>query len=205
MVVSPLLPPLPHLPCICPRPHLAPLIRSPLHLPLLMGSPAVCPPPPQQCNPSSPPSSSILPDLPSILKCRIHTIQHVPKGARDLWALTLSNCLSCIISTPDDLSRWTSLFALAKCVLASPASGHRLRWREILKLVKTSLQRWLDGEAADLWAEAVVYGDSIAKRGKKSTSSSSSLNIRRARKATQEGLLLKPLLLKGLLSLAPRY
>ena len=54
--------------------------------------------------------------------------------------------------------------------------------------MKTRLQRWLDGEAAALWAEAVVHGDSLAKRGKKSTSSSSSLNIRRARKATQEGL-----------------
>ncbi len=35
----PLLPPLPHLPCTRPRPHLAPLIRFPLHLPLLMGLP----------------------------------------------------------------------------------------------------------------------------------------------------------------------
>ncbi len=118
--------------------------------------------------------------------------------------VTLSNCLSSIISTPGDLSRWTSLFALAKCVLASPASGHRLRWREILKLVKTRLQRWLDGEAAALWAEAVVHGDSLAKWGKKSTSSSSSLNIRRVRKVYTTKLL-KPLLLKGLLSLAPRY
>ncbi len=33
-----------------------------------------------------------------------------------------------------------------------------------------------------------MHWDSLAKRGKKSTSSSSSLNIRRARKATQEGL-----------------
>ncbi len=41
---------------------------------------------------------------------------------------------------------------LAKCVLASPASGHRLRWREILKLVKSRLKRWEDGDLLDLWS-----------------------------------------------------
>ena len=47
---------------------------------------------------------------------------------------------------------------LAKCVLASPAAGHRLRWREILKLVKSRLQRWSDGDLGALWVEALKGG-----------------------------------------------
>ena len=45
---------------------------------------------------------------------------------------------------------------LAKCVLASPSAGHRLRWREILGLVKARIQRWLDGDLAALWSGAVA-------------------------------------------------
>ena len=36
------------------------------------------------------------------------------------------------------------------CVLASPSAGHRLRWGEILGLVKTRIQRWLDGDLVAL-------------------------------------------------------
>ena len=75
-----------------------------------------------------------------------------------------------VVDSPDDLSKWSLLFMLAKCVLASPATGHRLRWREILKLVKFRLQRWSDGDVGNLWAEAVESGLSLSKRRESSLS-----------------------------------
>ena len=74
---------------------------------------------------------------------------------------------------------------LAKCVLASPSAGHCLRWREILSLVKNRIQRWIDGDWMALWSESVVGAQSLSKRS--STTSQLSINIRRAKKATQEG------------------
>ena len=56
------------------------------------------------------------------------------------------------------------LFMLAKGVLVSPSNGHRLCWREILKFVKTCIQRWLDGDLASLWSEAVAGSQSLSKR-----------------------------------------
>ena len=91
------------------------------------------------------------------------------------------------MSSPDDVDQWSRLFMLAKCVLASPAAGHKLRWREILRRVKSRLQRWSDGDLAGLWSEALEDGRSLARRSGKATSSSTSHNIRRARLAAQEG------------------
>ena len=132
--------------------------------------------------------SSSLPSLPSlsvILHSRIPTLQHVPKGARDHWAQSLSACLLSVVNSPSDLSQWCKLFMLAKCVLASPAAGHRLRWREILQLVKSRLRRWDDGESAALWSEALEDGLSLSRR-REHSSSASSINIRRAKLAVQD-------------------
>ena len=123
------------------------------------------PPPPTLPSSSLPSPLSIpLPSLSIILHANVPTLQHVPKKARDRWALILSDCLSAVVSSPDDLSQWSRLFMLPKCVLASPATGHRLRWREILKLVKSRLQRWSDGDLATFWAEALKGGRSLATR-----------------------------------------
>ena len=148
-----------------------PQIRQHLHLALL----------PQ---PLSPPS---LPSLSTVLQSHIPTLQHVPKGARDLWAKTFSSCLSAVASSIDDIDHWLRLFMLAKCVLASPAAGHRLRWREILQHVKERLRRWSDGEWLSLWSEALADGQSLASRRDKSTSAPPTHNIRRAKHAVQNG------------------
>ena len=75
----------------------------------------------------------------------------------------------------------------AKCVLASPSAGHRLRWHEILRLVKSRIQRWLDGDLAALWSEAVAEGRSLSRRARSSAiSSQRSQNIRRAKLAVQD-------------------
>ena len=67
---------------------------------------------------------------------------------------------------------------LAKCVLASPAAGHRLRWREILQRVKSRLQRWADGDLAALWSEAVDDGQSLSSLKERPASASSYNNIK---------------------------
>ena len=136
----------------------------------------------------SSPSSASLPDLSSILQSHIPTLQHVSKGVRDLWAHTLSVCLSSAVGSPDDLSLWSQLFMLAKCVLASPAAGHRLRWREITRCVRTRLQRWSEGDMVSLWSEAIENGRSLSKQKLKSAFASSAANIRRAKQAVQDGL-----------------
>ena len=77
---------------------------------------------------------------------------------------------------------------LAKCVLASPAAGHRLRWWEILNLVKSRIRRWQAGDLVALWLEAVAEGRSLSRRTQSSSSSSQrSCNIRRAKLAIQDG------------------
>ena len=107
--------------------------------------------------------------------------------SRDRWAKVLCVCLSSVVEDPSDLSRWSKVFMLAKCVLASPSAGHRLRWREILWLVKSRIQRWLDGDLSALWAEAVAEGLSLSRRARSSAASSQqSQNIRRAKLAVQD-------------------
>ncbi len=115
------------------------------------------------------------------------TLQHVPKGARDSWAFALSSCLRSVVRNPDEPSEWSRLFILAKCVLASPAAGQRLRWREIMKRVKSRLQRWADGDLVSLWSEALEDARSLARRQSRSSAPTSTSNSRRARRAAQDG------------------
>ena len=139
-------------------------------------------------DPSLPPT--ICPDLPSlttIFQASCPTLQHVPKGARDRWARVFRECLSAVCDAPADLSSWSKLLMLAKCVLASPATGHRLRWREILTLVRSRIDRWLAGDLAALWSEAIAGGKFLAKRIESSSGSQRSHNIRRAKLAVQDG------------------
>ena len=141
------------------------------------------------------PIPSALPTLSSVFQTHIPTLQHVPKGVRDVWAKALHVCLSEVVRNPADLSLWTRLFMLAKCVLASPAAGHRLPWREILQRVKGCLQRWFAGDLGSLWLEVCASGHSLSKRADSSASTSSqrSNNVRRAKLAVQDGQFTKAL------------
>ena len=141
-----------------------------------------------QSDPSlSPTIGSDLPSLSTIFQASCPTLRHVPKGARDRWARAFSECLSAMCDAPADLSRWSKLLMLAKCVLASRATGHRLRWREILTLCRSRIDRWLAGDIATLWPEAMAGGKSLAKRIQSSSGSQRSHNIRRAKLAVQDG------------------
>ena len=94
-------------------------------------------------------------------------------------------------------------------MLASPAAGHRLPWREILQRVKSRLRRWNAGEYASLWSEAQTEGHALSRRIKPSSSSAISQrnhNARRARVAIQDGLYSKAinaLTSEGLASASP--
>ena len=149
-----------------------------------------------------PPLSQVLYQLSSR---HIPTLQHVPKGVRDVWAEALHVCLSEVVRNPADLSLWTRLFMLAKCVLASAAAGHRIPWREILQRVKGRLQRWFAGDLGSLWLEACASGHSLSKRADSSASTSSqrSNNVRRAKLAVQDGQFTKALTSEGLAPPSP--
>ncbi len=99
---------------------------------------------------------------------------------------SLNTCLSSTVANPADSSLWLKLLMLAKCVLASPAFGHRLRWREILKLVKSRLKRWEDGDLLDLWSEAVQTQVSRRKHPTQPTNLRKQ-NAKRALQAAQNG------------------
>ena len=75
---------------------------------------------------------------------------------------------------------------IAKCILASPASGHSLPWQQILQAV---LQRWFAGHLVFLWSEACAHARSFSNRARPAASSSSQQrsNARRARLAVQNG------------------
>ena len=81
----------------------------------------------------APSPSDALPALDSILRLRIPTLQHVPKAARDSWALLLSDALSAVVADPSLVGPWCKFFMLSKCVLANPPRGGRSHWRDTLK------------------------------------------------------------------------
>ena len=131
---------------------------------------------------------SSLPSVSDIMQAKVPTLQHVPKGAIDKWAKVFSACLSDVCNNPEDDCTWARVFMAAKCLLYSPPSGHRLRWREILKLVKSRIDRWLAGDLAALWSEAVSGGQSLLKRtGSSRESYQRNHHIRRAKQAVQDG------------------
>ena len=97
-------------------------------------------------------------------------------------------CHTHVYCASSNLSSWSEVFMLVKCILASPAASHRLCWQEILNLVKFPIQKWQGGDMVSLWTKAVSGGKSLSKhRPPSSSSSQQSCNLRRARLAIQDG------------------
>ena len=144
-------------------------------------------------SPCPPYATSALPLLFTIFRSHIFTFQHVPKGARDLWAKALSDCLSSssVTNNPNDLVLWTKLFMLPNCVLVSPAAGHRLPWRDILRQVKSRLHRWATGDYTALCSEAQTEGRALSRQARAPPTSPNAQrnhNVRRVRRAVvQQG------------------
>ena len=78
---------------------------------------------------------------------------------------------------------------LPRCVLSSPANGDRLRWREILQLVRGRIRRWKSGDVMGLWSDHLANEVIRAKRhrGRKSPDTVRSSNVRRAKRAIEAG------------------
>ena len=91
-----------------------------------------------------------LPSLDSTLSLQTPTLHHIPKGARDAWALLVGEVLSSLIASPSQSEAWRKLFMLARCILASPPRGG---WRDSLRLVLTRIQKWRDGRVSELLAD----------------------------------------------------
>ena len=86
----------------------------------LARGPSAVVPSDQRPDSSLPPTVCLyLPSLTTIFHTPCPTLKHVPKGVRDSWARVVSECLSAVCDAPTDLSRWSKLFMLAKCVLAT--------------------------------------------------------------------------------------
>ena len=130
-----------------------------------------------------------IPSLDSIFELKLPTLQHVPKGARDVWVDLLSSICSSIARDTADLVLWSKFLMLPRCVLSSPVNGGRTHWREVQRLVKSRIQRFQAGEFSDLWSEALIESDkySCKRNPKKSSIPLSKINASRAWRAVEEG------------------
>ena len=64
----------------------------------------------------------------------------------------------------------------------------RLPWREILQQIKSHLSRWFDGDLVTLWTEAFAGGQCVSRcSGQSSSSNQYKHNIRRAKRAVEDG------------------
>ena len=95
-----------------------------------------------------------LPSLVDIEKFSILTRKDVPVSCRNLWARVVSSTYAKVKNNPSVTDNWIELFILSQCVLRSPPRGgfKHLRYEE--NNVESKLNRWLNGEATQLWFEA---------------------------------------------------
>ena len=113
----------------------------------------------------------------------------MPKGARNEWAGLVHEVFSAINRDSACVRNWLLCFMLPRCVLSSPANGDRLRWREILQLVRGRIRRWKSGDVVGLWSDHLANEVIRAKRhrGRKSPDTVRSSNVRRAKRAIEAG------------------
>ena len=95
-----------------------------------------------------------LPSLADIEKFSIPTRKHVPVSCRNLWARVVSSTYAKVKNNPSVADNWIELFILSQCVLRSPPRGGSKHLRYEENNVQSRLNRWLNGEATQLWFEA---------------------------------------------------
>ena len=90
-----------------------------------------------------------------IEKFSIPTRKHVPVRCRNLWARVVSSTYAKLKNNPSVTDNWIEMFILSQCVLRSPPRGgsKHLRLRK-KNNVQSILNRWLNGDATQLWFEA---------------------------------------------------
>jgi len=62
----------------------------------------------------------------------VHTIKHIPKQARLLWADVLSSVLKLVVANPDVTQHWLLLFSLPKLCLRLPPRGGKRKARSFV-------------------------------------------------------------------------
>ena len=82
-----------------------------------------------------------LPSINTVLSTNIPILHHVPKALCDCWARLIQSLLREVCESISVESGWVRLFMCCKCLLASLAAGHCLKWRRILKLVRSCMAR----------------------------------------------------------------
>ena len=87
-------------------------------------------------------------------KFSIPTRKHVPVSCRNLWARVVSSTYAKVKNNPSVTDNWIELFILSQCVLRSPTRGGSKHLRYEENNVQSRLNRWLNGEATQLWFEA---------------------------------------------------
>ena len=87
---------------------------------------------------------------------RVPVLKYIPKQLRPLWSQCLAKALA-NCSHFNDVAHWVELQMLAKCVLCAPLRGGKQHENQRLAFTRHRLQRWLDGERANLWRDIPNY------------------------------------------------
>ena len=134
-----------------------------------------------------------LPSLDSITRLRSPTLHHVPKGARDDWALLLDELLTSLTASPTQCEGWQKLFMLPRCILFNLPRGGRSHSGDYLKSVRSRIRKWREGKISELWEEAVAQDNKFNAHLSRRNLSDQSLdslrhsNVSRARRAVKDG------------------
>ena len=123
---------------------------------------------------------------------RSSTLHHVPKGARNAWASLFFETFSDINKEFSNPDHWRRLLMLPRCILANPANGDRLHCRELLKCIRSRINRWQSGDISGLWSDFLVSeGNTNRRRHVPKTpynlDSLRAANARRSRRAVEAG------------------
>ena len=124
-----------------------------------------------------------LPSLADIEKFSIPTRKHVPVSCRNLWARVVSSTYAKVKNSPSVTDNWIELFILSHCVLRSPPRGGSKHLRYEENNVQSRLNRWLNGEATQLWFEATSSVKPLVVK----PVPSGEVDVKRARQLGHEG------------------
>ena len=81
---------------------------------------------------------------------------------------------------------------LPRCILDNPVNGGRLRWKEILQIVRDRIRRWQAGDIPGLWSDFLANEEKRSRRrgGPGNLSHPDALqasNVRRAKRSIEAG------------------
>ena len=99
---------------------------------------------------------TVLPSLTTIHEEFVPTIKNIPVQLRRLWAQCLSKAIAQVVWHNNEAS-WSELQMLPKCTLCCPKRGGKSHKSQRLSWTRSRLQRWFDGDRAELWQDLPHY------------------------------------------------